>query len=149
LRIRLKTAFTIRFVLGFVPAGLIFCTGHPDHEFCPSHPAAPARAPLKPLDTALAELLARAEPLPGIEAVSTFDADGRVLAQDLASSLDVPAHDNSSMDGYALRVADWAEGAVLQVNQRIPAGSSGHALARTPRRAFSPARPSPPAPMRW
>jgi molybdopterin molybdotransferase len=95
----------------------------------PPIPATPARAPLKPLDTALAELLARAEPLPGIEAVSTFDADGRVLAQDLASSLDVPAHDNSSMDGYALRVADWAEGAVLQVNQRIPAGSSGHALA--------------------
>jgi molybdopterin molybdotransferase len=89
----------------------------------------PARAPLKPLDTALAELLARATPLPGVEAVSTFDADGRVLAQDLASSLDVPAHDNSSMDGYALRAADWAEGAVLPVNQRIPAGSSGHALA--------------------
>ncbi len=95
----------------------------------PTSPAAPARAPLKPLDTALAELLARAAPLPGVEALSTFDADGRVLAQDLASSLDVPAHDNSSMDGYALRVADWAEGGVLQVNQRIPAGSSGHALA--------------------
>ena len=95
----------------------------------PTTSTAPARAPLKPLDTALAELLARAAPLPGLEAVSTFDADGRVLAQDLASSLDVPAHDNSSMDGYALRVADWVEGGVLQVNQRIPAGSSGHALA--------------------
>jgi molybdopterin molybdotransferase len=95
----------------------------------PSTPAPAARAPLKPLDTALAELLARATPLPGVEAVSTFDADGRVLAQDLASSLDVPAHDNSSMDGYALRVADWAEGGVLQVNQRIPAGSSGHTLS--------------------
>ena len=95
-----------------------------------SVPAAPAaRAPLKPLDTALAELLARAASLPGGETVSTFDADGRVLAQDLVSSLDVPAHDNSSMDGYALRTADWAEGAVLPVSQRIPAGSSGHALA--------------------
>ncbi|OGA95398.1 MAG: molybdopterin molybdenumtransferase MoeA [Burkholderiales bacterium RIFCSPHIGHO2_12_FULL_61_11] len=88
------------------------------------------RAPLKPLDLALAELLARAAPLPGGELVSTFDADGRVLAQDLVSSLDVPAHDNSSMDGYAVRCADWASAAgVLQVNQRIPAGSSGHALA--------------------
>ncbi|MBW8722656.1 MAG: molybdopterin molybdenumtransferase MoeA, partial [Polaromonas sp.] len=83
-------------------------------------PAPAVRAPLKPLDMALAELLARAAPLPGVEAVSTFDGDGRVLAQDLASSLDVPAHDNSSMDGYALRAADWAEGAVLQVSQRIP-----------------------------
>jgi molybdopterin molybdotransferase len=95
-----------------------------------SVPTAPtAHAPLKPLDQALAELLARAASLPGVETVSTFDADGRVLAQDLVSSLDVPAHDNSSMDGYALRAADWAEGAVLPVGQRIPAGSSGHALA--------------------
>ena len=38
------------------------------------------RPPLKPLDVALAELLAAAVPLPGVETVSTFDADGRVLA---------------------------------------------------------------------
>lgn len=88
----------------------------------------PGRAPLKPLDQALAELMASAAPLPGMEAVSTFDADGRVLAQDMVSSLDVPAHDNSAMDGYALRAADWADGAVLPVSQRIPAGSVGHAL---------------------
>ena len=96
-------------------------------------PAAPERAPrkpLKPLEAALAELLAEAAPLPGIETVSTFDADGRVLAQDLLSSLDVPAHDNSAMDGYAVRCADWENfTTVLQVNQRIPAGSNGHALA--------------------
>lgn len=94
----------------------------------PTPAAQPGRAPLKPLDQALAELLDRAALLPGFETVSTFDADGRVLVQDLVSDLDVPAHDNSSMDGYAVRTADWAEGAVLQVNQRIPAGSSGHAL---------------------
>lgn len=88
----------------------------------------PGRAPLKPLDQALAELLGRAALLPGAETVSTFDADGRVLAQELVSSLDVPAHDNSSMDGYAVRAADWSADAVLQVNQRIPAGSSGHML---------------------
>lgn len=99
----------------------------------PTPPASTARAarpPMKSLDEALAELLARALPLPGFEAVSTFEADGRVLAQDLVSSLDVPAHDNSSMDGYAVRCADWSSAAtVLQVSQRIPAGSSGHALA--------------------
>jgi molybdopterin molybdotransferase len=93
-------------------------------------PVASQRAPLKPLEEALAELLAQAAPLPGIETVSTFDADGRVLAQELLSSLNVPAHDNSSMDGYAVRCADWAGvNTLLQVNQRIPAGSSGHALA--------------------
>lgn len=89
-----------------------------------------ARPPMKPLDEALAELLARALPLPGFETVSTFEGDGRVLAQDLVSSLDVPAHDNSSMDGYAVRCSDWASAAsVLQVSQRIAAGSSGQALA--------------------
>ena len=85
---------------------------------------------MKPLDQALVELLAFAVPLVPAESVSTFDADGRVLAQDLLSALDVPAHDNSSMDGYAVRCADWADaGTILQVNQRIPAGSSGHLLA--------------------
>lgn len=94
-----------------------------------SKPSA-ARQPLKPLDQALAELLSHAAALAEVQTVSTFDADGRVLAQDLVSSLDVPAHDNSSMDGYALRCADWLGPAtVLQVNQRIPAGSSGQALS--------------------
>lgn len=87
------------------------------------------RAPLKSLDLALAELLAQARPLAGTETVSTFDADGRVLAQDLVSALHVPPQDNSAMDGYALRCADVAAaGIVLQVTQRIPAGHHGHAL---------------------
>ena len=89
-----------------------------------------ARQPLKPLDVALAELLHHAMPLVATETVSTFEADGRVLAQDLVSSLDVPAHDNSSMDGYAVRTSDWTHSTTpLQVNQRIPAGSSGLPLA--------------------
>ena len=83
-----------------------------------------------PLDAALVELLARATPLRGHETVSTFDADGRVLAQDLVASLDVPAHDNSGMDGYAVRSSDWQGASTeLTVNQRIPAGYSGTALA--------------------
>ena len=85
---------------------------------------------MKPLDLALDELLAHARPLSPAESVSSFDADGRVLAQDVRSSLDVPGHDNSAMDGYAVRCADWADATtLLQVNQRIPAGSSGTELA--------------------
>jgi molybdopterin molybdotransferase len=83
---------------------------------------------MRPLDEALAELLAQALPLAGSHSVSTFDADGRVLAEDLLASLNVPGHDNSSMDGYAVRVADLAASDVLQVTQRIAAGSTGHAL---------------------
>ena len=87
------------------------------------------RQSLKPLDEALIELLAHAACLDQVETVSSFDADGRILAQDLVASLDVPAHDNSSMDGYAVRCADWVDpDTPLQVNQRIAAGSSGEAL---------------------
>ena len=88
-----------------------------------------SRPPLLSLDDALPQLLAHAQPLNGVESVSTFDADGRVLAQDVVSALQVPPQDNSSMDGYAVRVADCAQtGAVLRVTQRIPAGSHGTAL---------------------
>ena len=84
---------------------------------------------LKPLDEALAELLAHASPLDGGETVDSFEADGRVLLADAVSALQVPPQDNSAMDGYALRCADVpAPGAQLRVAQRIPAGSVGHAL---------------------
>ncbi|CAN7317725.1 molybdopterin molybdotransferase MoeA [Variovorax paradoxus] len=91
---------------------------------------APSRPPLMALDEALASLLAKALPRLPAESVATFDADGRVLAQDIVSALTVPPRDNSSMDGYAVRVADCAApGAVLQVAQRIPAGTVGTPLA--------------------
>lgn len=91
--------------------------------------AAPAaRAPLRSLDDALAELLAQAQALPD-EEVPTFEADGRVLAEDLVSALQVPPQDNSSMDGYAVRSAEIAdEGVVLPVSQRIPAGTAPQPL---------------------
>ncbi len=100
------------------------------------------RAPLRPLDDALRELLGFVTPLSGVERVSTFDADGRVLAQDMVSALHVPPQDNSSMDGYAVRCADLAVGlgrpTVLPVSQRIAAGSSGTALtAGTAARIFT------------
>jgi len=89
-----------------------------------------ARPPLMPLDEALSRLLANAQPRLATERVSTFEADGRVLAQDVVSGLTVPPRDNSSMDGYAVRAADCAaSGAVLSVAQRIPAGTVGTPLA--------------------
>lgn len=91
--------------------------------------AAPARAPLRSLDDALAELLGHATCLSDTESVPTLAADGRVLALDVVSSLQVPPQDNSAMDGYAVRCADLAAGLALPVSQRIAAGSSGHALA--------------------
>jgi molybdopterin molybdotransferase len=92
--------------------------------------ASSSRPPLMPLDEAIAVLLAKALPKLPTESVGTFDADGRVLAQDLVSGLTVPPRDNSAMDGYAVRVADCAApGAELTVAQRIPAGTVGTPLA--------------------
>ncbi|MGB3068905.1 MAG: gephyrin-like molybdotransferase Glp [Ottowia sp.] len=88
------------------------------------------RSPLMPLDEAMERLLAHALPLARHERVSTFDAAERVLAESIVSGLQVPPHDNSSMDGYAVRAADVAgPGTVLPVTQRIAAGHAGESLA--------------------
>ena len=89
------------------------------------------RAPLLSLDDALQRLLqgAASHAITDTETVSTFDGLGRVLAAEVRSALDVPSADNSAMDGYALRAADAAAGALLPVTQRIPAGVVGLALA--------------------
>jgi len=58
-------------------------------------------------DAAQAQLLAAARVLPA-ETIALNAAQGRVLAQDLIAPLAVPAFDNSAMDGYAVRVDDFA-----------------------------------------
>ena len=88
-----------------------------------------SRAPLTPLEDALAAVLAQAQPLPGGAFVDLLQADGRVLAADCIAPLQVPPLDNSAMDGYAVRSAEVAQaGTVLPVSQRIPAGQVGAAL---------------------
>ncbi|MBL0147964.1 MAG: molybdopterin molybdotransferase MoeA [Ideonella sp.] len=90
------------------------------------------RPTLLSLDDVLQRLLAVAQDRAMVETekLDTFDALGRVLARGVVSALDVPPADNTSMDGYALRSADVpAEGTVLAVSQRIPAGVVGQALA--------------------
>jgi molybdopterin molybdotransferase len=83
-----------------------------------------------PVREALDFLLAAARSVDGIDTVPTLEANGRVLAADQASTLDVPGADNTQMDGYAVRAADCASGAAtLTVAQRIPAGSVGSFLA--------------------
>jgi molybdopterin molybdotransferase len=87
--------------------------------------------PLLDLDHALEELRAFAQPLLSTQTLSTFAVDQRVLRKSIVSELNVPAHDNSAMDGYAIRAEDAAQaGALLKVTQRIPAGSVGLPLKR-------------------
>jgi len=53
------------------------------------------------------EFIARLVPrVQAVESLAIRSALGRVLARDLVSGIDVPSHDNSAMDGYALRSTD-------------------------------------------
>ena len=47
-------------------------------------------------------------PITGVETLPVREALGRVLADDIVSPINVPAHDNSAMDGYAVRADDLA-----------------------------------------
>ncbi|MFB4248967.1 molybdopterin molybdotransferase MoeA [Pseudomonas idahonensis] len=84
---------------------------------------------LMPVEQALARLLAMAEAAPIVERerLPLAATEGRVLAEALVSSLDLPPWPNSAMDGYALRVEDW-KGEPLPVSQRIFAGQSPEPL---------------------
>jgi molybdopterin molybdotransferase len=85
------------------------------------------RPALLEFDEALAQLLARAACMCDIETLDTLQALDRVLANDQRSTLDVPSHDNSQMDGWAVRREEVAEAVATQgalpVSQRIPAGA--------------------------
>ena len=75
---------------------------------------------------ALTQLLDATRPVEGVEVVPTLEGNGRVLAQDMLATIDVPSADNTQMDGYAVRAADCESGsATLRVAQRIPAGTVG------------------------
>lgn len=88
--------------------------------------AEPTQDALSTVDQALAALLKDVMPLEA-ETVPLESAAGRVLADDQVARINVPAFDNSAMDGYALRAAD--AGKRLPVSQRIAAGSSPEPLA--------------------
>jgi len=85
-------------------------------------------------DQAQTLLANAAGPLQRSEEVRLADAAGRVLAADLQATVDIPPADNSSMDGYALRMADWGPGVRLPIQQRCYAGDMpeplkpGHAI---------------------
>ncbi len=70
---------------------------------------------------ARARILAGLRPT-GPETVGLADAGGRVLAAPVTARLDQPSQDVSAMDGYAIRAADAAAGAVLRVVGEAPAG---------------------------
>jgi molybdopterin molybdotransferase len=63
------------------------------------------------------------------------EAGGKVLAEDVYSPLDIPAFDQSSMDGYAFSFKDWKSNQILPIRGELAAGSNditglspGHAV---------------------
>lgn len=87
---------------------------------------------------ALQNLLSKVTPIGRTETIPTLYAEGRVLAEDIISPVNVPPADNSQMDGYAVRAADLASASpehpvTLPVSQRIPAGSVPHGAAASGR----------------
>ena len=85
---------------------------------------------LMAVEVALERLLEMAATTPIVqrERLPLAAAQGRVLAEDLVSTLDLPPWPNSAMDGYALRLADW-NAEPLVVSQRIFAGQAPEPLA--------------------
>ena len=80
-----------------------------------------------PVHAAQAIVRQWATPLADIERVSLHDALDRVLAEDIVSPIDVPAHDNSAMDGYAFDGA-----AVISEPGDVTLTVTGKALAGHP-----------------
>ncbi|MFD5423948.1 gephyrin-like molybdotransferase Glp [Streptomyces sp. NPDC127084] len=81
------------------------------------------------VDDHLKDVLGTIRPLDPIE-LQLLDAQGCILVEDIIVPVDLPPFDNSSMDGYAVRVADIAGAgeefpAVLTVIGDVAAGSGG------------------------
>ena len=82
--------------------------------------------PMMSVDAAVGIIAARVGAVRDIETVALRDADGRVLAHDIAASLPLPPFTNSAVDGYAVRSRDLptAAEAAFPVTGRIQAGGS-------------------------
>jgi molybdopterin molybdotransferase len=91
------------------------------------------------VNDAIRQLTEAAEPPARTEIVALISALGRVLAEPVIASINVPPADNSAMDGYALIHEDWQKaGTPLPVSQRITAGAvPDHHIPGTAARIFT------------
>jgi len=91
-------------------------------------------APILSIDEAVAAIVARFSPVDGVETVPLTEADGRVLAEDLVATLQLPPFTNSAVHGYAVRGDDVPSGAakLFRVAGRLQAGSAAAGSAVGP-----------------
>ncbi len=79
-------------------------------------------------DLAQTRLAEAGRPIRNNEICLLQDALGRVLAESVTAKVNLPPDDNSAMDGYAIRLADYEPGAALPIQQRAYAGETPQAL---------------------
>src|SRR5438309_6534204 len=65
-----------------------------------------AGGPLMPFADALGLILQHLVPVVESDSVALAAALGRILAETVVSPIDMPGHDNSAVDGYALHFDD-------------------------------------------
>jgi molybdopterin molybdotransferase len=82
--------------------------------------------PMMSVDEAVGIIAARVTPVRDIETVGLTQADGRVLAHDVAAPLPLPPFTNSAVDGYAVASRDLPQGQAraFTVEGRVQAGAS-------------------------
>lgn len=85
---------------------------------------APESIPMIPIEALRKVLLDRLRPLERSQWLSLADLNGQVLTQSVISPYNVPSHQNSAMDGFAIRFMDLGSDVELQlpVGERILAG---------------------------
>jgi molybdopterin molybdotransferase len=85
--------------------------------------------PMLSVDEAVGIITARVKAVGGTQAVPLVEADGRILAKDLAAPLPLPPFTNSAVDGYAVGSGELPKGEerAFPVSARVQAGSSGEA----------------------
>ncbi|CAN8141039.1 Molybdopterin molybdenumtransferase [uncultured Thiomicrorhabdus sp.] len=83
---------------------------------------------MKTFDETLYALLNDVQVTTQTETIAVADGLYRILAEDIVSSVNVPPHDNSQMDGYVLHSFDLEHGDTFPVSQRIAAGEVGSEL---------------------
>jgi molybdopterin molybdotransferase len=82
--------------------------------------------PMMSVDEAVGIIAARVAKVEDVETVGLAEADGRVLAQDIAAPLPLPPFTNSAVDGYAVSSRDLPQGEAqsFAVSGRVQAGGS-------------------------
>jgi molybdopterin molybdotransferase len=110
-------------------------TAHGGHHHHDHHGSHGSPGEMVSVEAHLADILSTVRRLTPIQ-LAISEAEGCVLAEDIAASRPLPPFDNSAMDGYAVIAADVAEASkdtpvTLRVSGEVAAGDTG-AYAVTP-----------------